>query len=105
MEEVHKSDENNDFFEFSTYEEFTKERLKLNNERTLKLWYTLPSDLSNLGDRFLQRRTVRQQKAILRRVKLLYLYSKLFKRTCIKKRIYSKGEHFQIVVKNDMCIT
>ncbi|CAF4004367.1 unnamed protein product [Rotaria sp. Silwood2] len=32
-------------FEFKTYEEFKSERLKLNHENTLKLWYSLPSGL------------------------------------------------------------
>ena len=31
----------NSLFDFDTYEEFRKERLKLNYENTLKLWYSL----------------------------------------------------------------
>jgi hypothetical protein len=79
-------------FEFDTYEEFTKERLKLNYENTLKLWYSLPAGLPNMDDGFVQRRTPRQQRKTFRKIKLLYLYSKFFKRTCLKKKIYSRGE-------------
>ena len=84
------------FFEFSTYEEFTKERLKLNHDNTLKLWYSLPTDLSNIDDGLIQRRTPGKQRAIFRKLKVLYVYSKLLKRTCLKKKIYSKGEKLQI---------
>lgn len=83
------------FFEFNTYEEFTKERLKLNHENTLKLWYSLPTDLSNINDGLIKRRTPRQQRAMFRKLKVLYVYSKLLKRTCFKKKIYSRGEKLQ----------
>jgi hypothetical protein len=89
-------------FEFNTYEEFTKERLKLNYENTLKLWYSLPADLPNIDDGPVQRRTRRQQRAIFRKTKLLYIYSKLFKRTCLKKKIYSRGEKLQVLLKKDI---
>jgi hypothetical protein len=89
-------------FEFNTYEEFTKERLKLNHENTLKLWYSLPADLSNIDDGLIKRRTPRQQRAIFRKVKILYVYSKLLKRTCLKKKIYSKGEKLQVFLKKDI---
>ena len=89
-------------FEFNTYEEFTKERLKLNYENTLKLWYSLPTDLSNIDDRLIQRCTPRQQRKTFRKVKVLYLYSKLLKRTCFKKKIYSRGEKLQVFLKKDI---
>ena len=86
-------------FEFKSYEEFTKERLKLNYENTLKLWYSLPAGLPNIDDGLVQRRTPRQQRKIFRKIKVLYLYSKLFKRTCLKKKIYSKGEKLEALLK------
>jgi len=89
-------------FEFNTYEEFTKERLKLNYENTLKLWYSLPADLSNIDDGLIQRRTPRQQRKIFRKVKVLYVYSKLLKRTSLKKKIYSRGENLQLFLKKDI---
>lgn len=98
MEVSLNPNDNNIFFEFNTYEEFTKERLKLNYEQTLKLWYSRPADLSNIDNQFIRRRTPRQQRAVLRKVKLFYFYSKLLKRTCIKKKLYSKGERLRTYV-------
>ncbi|UJR12318.1 hypothetical protein I4U23_016495 [Adineta vaga] len=91
MEVPFNSTDNNIFFEFDTYEEFTKERVKLNYEHTLKLWYSRPTDLSNIDNRFIQQRTRQQQRATLRKIKVFYFCSKLFKRTCLKKKMYSKG--------------
>jgi hypothetical protein len=45
------NDDNDILFEFQTYEEFQKERLKLNNENTLKLWYSLPSNLTSIDNK------------------------------------------------------
>ncbi|CAM4926071.1 unnamed protein product [Rotaria socialis] len=75
MEVSLNPNDNNIFFEFNTYEEFTKERLKLNYEQTLKLWYSRPADLSNIDNQFIRRRTPRQQRAVLRKMKLFYFYS------------------------------
>jgi hypothetical protein len=89
-------------FEFNTYEEFTKERLKLSYENTLKLWYSLPAGLPNIDGGPAQRRTPRQQRKIFRKIKLFYFYSKLFKRSCLKKKMYSKGEKLQALLKKDI---
>lgn len=94
-------DDKHVFFEFSTYEEFTKERLKLNHENTLEHWYSLPTDLSNIDETFIQRHAPRQQRAIFRKLKVLYVYSKLLKRTCLKKKIYSKSEISQFLLNID----
>ena len=78
-------------FDFNTYAEFKNERLKLNYENTLKLWYSLPSVLPSIDNRFLRRHTSRQQRVQLRKMKLFAMYYILLKRTFLKKRIRSKG--------------
>ena len=85
-------DDKDTFFEYDTYEEFTAERLKLNYEHTLKIWYALPAGLPNLNDGPLQRRTRSEQRAIFRKVKVYYVYSKIFKHSCLRKKIYVRGE-------------
>jgi hypothetical protein len=101
--EISLNDNDKDsLFEFQTYEEFTKERLKLNYENTLKLWYSLPAGLPNVDDGLVQRRTPRQQRKIFRKLKVLYVYSKLFKRTCLKNKIYAKGEKLQALLKKNV---
>ena len=102
MEIPLSENDKNIIFEFNTYEEFTKERLKLNHDNTLKLWYALPTDLSNIDDVILQRRTPREQQKIFRKIKLLYVYSKLLKKTCFKKKIYARGEKFQLFLKRSI---
>ena len=92
MEISLNNDDKNALFEFQNYEEFTKERLKLNYENTLKLWYSLPASLPNDSDGLVPRRTRGQQRKIFRKVKLLYVYSRLLHRTCFKKRIYFRGK-------------
>jgi hypothetical protein len=79
-------------FEFPSYEEFRKERLKLNNECTLKLWYSLPWSLTNIDKKLIRQQTLRQQKKRFRSFKLLAIYSLLLKNTCLKNRIRSKGK-------------
>ena len=80
------------FFEFPTYEEFSKERQKLNFEHTLKLWYSLPAGLPDAVEGYLYRYTPQQQRTAFRKIKIYYLYTKVFKRTCIRKKVYSKGK-------------
>ena len=99
MEVSLNTNDKDSLFEFRTYEEFTKERLKLNYENTLKLWYSLPAGLPNVDDGLVQRRTPRQQRRIFRKLKLLYVYSKLCKRTCLKHKIYARGEKLHRLLK------
>ncbi|CAF3412441.1 unnamed protein product [Rotaria sp. Silwood1] len=46
------------YFEFKTYEEFRKERLKLNYDNTLKLWYSLPDTLPINDNNRVRRQTL-----------------------------------------------
>lgn len=79
-------------FKYKTYDEFTAERLKLSHDHTLKLWYSLPDGLPDAKDEMMPKYTRREQRTALRKAKFLYLYSKVLKRTCLKKRVYEKGE-------------
>ncbi|CAF1064917.1 unnamed protein product [Rotaria sordida] len=54
------------YFEFKTYEEFRKERLKLNYDNTLKLWYSLPDTLPLNDNNRVRRHTRKQQRALFR---------------------------------------
>jgi hypothetical protein len=78
-------------FDFNTYEEFKNERLKLNYESTLKLWYSLPSVLPSIDNRLLRQHTSRQQRVRMGKITLFPIYYILLKRTFLKKRLRSKG--------------
>jgi hypothetical protein len=80
------------YFEYSTYEEFQSERLKLNYENTLKLWHSLPSGLPNADNKFIRRQTIKQQKARIRKMKFFAFYCSLLGKTCLKAKIHSKGK-------------
>ncbi|CAF2957672.1 unnamed protein product [Rotaria sp. Silwood2] len=80
------------YFEFKTYEEFQKERLKLNYDNTLKLWYSLPNCLPTTDNNLVRRQTLKQQRARLRKMKFFAFYCTLFKKTFLKKKIHSKGK-------------
>ncbi|CAF4979881.1 unnamed protein product [Rotaria sp. Silwood1] len=79
------------YFEFKTYEEFRKERLKLNYENTLKLWYSLPNSLPINDSNRLRRQTRKQQRARFRKIRHYAVYAILPKKTFLKKKIQSKG--------------
>ncbi|CAF2505309.1 unnamed protein product [Rotaria sp. Silwood2] len=79
------------YFEFKTYEEFRKERLKLNYDSTLKLWYSLPTGLPTTDNNLVRRQTPKQQRARLRKMKFFAFYCALLKKTFLKKKIHSKG--------------
>jgi hypothetical protein len=83
---------NDILFEFQTYEEFRRERLKLNNESTLKLWHSLPSNLTNIDNTLFRRQTIRQQRKRTRNFKCFAIYSLLLRKTCLKNKIHSKGK-------------
>ena len=80
------------YFEFKTYEQFRDERLKLNHESTLKLWYSLSTDLSSIDNKLAKRQTIQQQRARLRKMKFFAFYCTFLKKTCLKKKIYAKGK-------------
>jgi hypothetical protein len=80
------------YFEFKTYEEFRIERLKLNYNSTLKLWYSLPNGLPTSANKLVRRQTSKQQRARLRNMKFFAFYCTLFKKTFLKKKIHSKGK-------------
>ncbi|CAF1463241.1 unnamed protein product [Didymodactylos carnosus] len=44
------NDDDDVLFQYKTYEEFRTARLKLNYESSLKLWYSLPSDLASIDN-------------------------------------------------------
>jgi hypothetical protein len=98
-------DTNNDgdiLFDFSTYEDFKNERLKINYESSLKVWYSLPSGLPSIDNQRVRGYTSRQQRLRMGKVSLFVVYCILFKRTFLRKRIYSKGRQtrfFQIFEK------
>ncbi|CAF3882463.1 unnamed protein product [Rotaria sp. Silwood1] len=78
------------YFEFKTYKEFRKERLKLNYDNTLKLWYALPNVLPTNDNNRVRRQTPKQQRARLRKMKFFAFYSIFLKKTFLKKKIHSK---------------
>ena len=84
--------DNDVLFEFPSYEEFRRERLKLNYENTLKLWYSLPSNLTDVDSKLFRRQTLRQQKRRLRKFKFFAIYSALLKKTFLKNKIRAKGK-------------
>ena len=79
------------YFEYPTFEEFRTARLKLNHENTLKLWYSLPNDLSSLDVELVQRHTRKQQRTRMLRMKFFAFYCSLFGKTRWKAKIHSKG--------------
>lgn len=85
------NDDGDILFDFNTYEEFKTERLKLNYESTLKLWYSLPSGLPSIDNQRVKGHTPRQQRVRMRKAKIFVVYYKLLKRTFLKKKIRSKG--------------
>ncbi|CAF1423246.1 unnamed protein product [Rotaria sp. Silwood1] len=80
-------------FEFKTYEEFKSERLKLNHENTLKLWYSLPSGLPTTNNPLIKRYTLHQQQTRIKNIRSFISYANVFRRTFRKKKIRSKGFH------------
>jgi len=90
------NDDGDILFDFNTYEEFKNERLKLNYESTLKLWYSLPSGLPTIDNRRVRGYTRRQQRIRLGKVELFVVYYILLKRTFLKKKIRSKGRKTRI---------
>lgn len=83
--------DNDIFFDFPNYEEFRRERLKLNNENTLKLWHSLPTNLTNIDSKLFRHQTPRQQKKRIRNFKFFAMYSLFLKKTFFKNKIHSKG--------------
>ncbi|CAF1083090.1 unnamed protein product, partial [Adineta ricciae] len=79
------------YFEYDTYEEFRQERLKLNYNSTLKLWYSLPNGLPTIDNQLVRRQTTRQQRARVRNMKFFAFYCTLLKKTFLRKKIQSKG--------------
>src|SRR5690242_6592738 len=83
-------------FDFNTYEEFKKERVKLNYESTLKLWYSLPSELPSVDNQRIRGYSTRQQRARIRKVKRFVVYCLLLKRTFLRRKIRSKGRKMKV---------
>lgn len=79
------------YFEYSTYDEFRKERLLLNHDNTLKLWYSLPNGLPTSDANLVRRQTIKQQRARIRNMKFFAFYCTLLKRTFLRKKIQAKG--------------
>ena len=92
MDGTQTINDNDVLFQFKTYEEFRTARLKLNYESSLKLWYSLPSDLASINNKQCRRQTLRQQRTRFRNLKLFAFYSALLRKTFLKKRIRSKGK-------------
>lgn len=86
-------------FEYKTYDEFRAERMKLNYENTLRLWYSLPTNLSSLDPKLAPRHTAKQQKAHLLRLKLFAFYCSLLSKSCVKGKIHAKGKQ---AIDNDL---
>ena len=100
------NEDGNILFVFKTYEEFKKERLKLNYESTLKLWYSLPSGLPSIENQRVRGYTSRQQRVRMGKVSLFVVYCTLLKRTFLRKRICSKGRErrmFSISRLQNLC--
>lgn len=79
-------------FDFPSYEDFQRERLTLNHENTLKLWYSLPTNLTNINNQLFRQQTLQQQKKRFRNFKLFALYSMILKKTFLKNKVRSKGK-------------
>lgn len=89
--QIMNKDDDESLFQFDTYEEFQRERLKLNHDNTLKLWSLLPSTLDGIDSQLCQRRTLQQQKKQYRSFKFFAFYSLILKKTFLKKKIRSRG--------------
>ena len=85
------TNDTNTFFEYDTYDEFRQERLLLNHESTLKLWYSLPAGLPTLANTLVRRQTPKQQRSRLRNMKLFAFYCTLLRKTFLRKKIHEKG--------------
>jgi len=79
------------YFEYQTYEEYRKERLQLNYDSTLKLWYSLPTGLPTVDNKLVRRQTIKQQRSRLRKLKFFAFYCALLKKTFLRKKIQAKG--------------
>jgi hypothetical protein len=90
------NDDKDVLFEYTTYEEFRSSRLKLNHENTLKLWYSLSSNLSNIDNKLFRQQTLQQQRTRARNFKFFAFYSSILKKTCLKEKIRSKGKLIKI---------
>ena len=88
-------------FQYKTYEEFREERLKLNYDSTLKLWYSLPSGLPTIDNKLVRRQTPKQQRARVRNMKFFAFYCSLLNKTFLKKKIHSEGKKYPY----DACYT
>ncbi|UJR17091.1 hypothetical protein I4U23_003988 [Adineta vaga] len=84
-------DDGDTLFAFNTYEEFKNERVKINYENTLQLWYSLPSGLPKIDNQRIKEYSSRQQRMRMGKVSAFAVYCALFKRTPLRKRISSKG--------------
>lgn len=79
------------FFQYSIYEEFRRERLILNHDSTLKLWYSLPNGLPSSDNPIVRRQTSKEQRKRIRKMKFFAFYCTLLKKTFLRKKIQSKG--------------
>ena len=87
---MNNNNDNDVLFEFNNYEEFRSSRLKLNHESTLKLWYSLPSDLRDIQNKLFRQQTLRQQRSRARNLKFFAFYSSF-----LKKNISQKENSFE----------
>ena len=84
--------EQDPYFQYPSYEEFRTARSKLNYESTLKLWYSLPTDLSGLDANVAQRHTSKEQRARMLRMKFFAFFCSLFGKTRWRAKIHAKGQ-------------
>lgn len=95
MDEIQISIDQNDddaLFEFQNYDDFRRERIKLNHDNTLKLWYSLPTNLTNIDNKLFRQQTLRQQRKRFRNFKFFAVCSMILKRTFLKNKIRSRGK-------------
>ena len=85
------TNDTNTFFEYATYDEFRRERLVLNHESALNLWYSLPAGLPTLANSLVRRQTPKEQRSRLRKMKFFAFYCTLLRKTFLRKRIHGKG--------------
>ena len=78
-------------FDFNTYEEFQKERIEINYENTLKLWYSLPTELPSVDNQRVKEYSRQQQRIRMTKVKIFVCKYLLLKKTFFKQKIRSKG--------------
>lgn len=89
--EERTKDDDDALLVFDTYEEFTNERLKINYENTLKIWYSLPTVLPSDQDLRVKKHSSLQQRARIGKISLFGLYCTMFKRTSLRDNIRNKG--------------